>query len=105
MNETSIAEVLSDNGYKTYVVGKWHLGYYEWNYTPTFRGFDYFMGYYGGAENYFTHTRDSDYCPPNGAIDIHEEIGKNCGEECSTVPDVSGNYSVDLYSDKAIEII
>ena len=29
---------------KTHAVGKWHLGYHRWEHTPTFRGFDSYLG-------------------------------------------------------------
>jgi len=37
------------------MVGKWHLGDFEWVYTPTYRGFDTHYGYYNGAEDYWSH--------------------------------------------------
>lgn len=32
-----------------------HLGYFQWQYTPTHRGFSSFYGYYSGGEDYFSH--------------------------------------------------
>lgn len=49
----TFAEILRQNGYKTGLVGKWHLG--DWlndatrKYHPTNYGFDYFMGLTGGG--------------------------------------------------------
>ncbi|XP_076059063.1 arylsulfatase B-like [Oratosquilla oratoria] len=58
-----LPEILKDLGYSTHAVGKWHLGFCDWKYTPTERGFDTFFGYYNGAEGYFSHWRsDLDGC-------------------------------------------
>ncbi|MBT5320288.1 MAG: arylsulfatase [Chloroflexi bacterium] len=68
LNKTSVtvAEVLKDSGYATYMSGKWHVGggYAlrksegwtpgdETHPTPTQRGFDKFYGTLTGAGNYF----------------------------------------------------
>ena len=37
-------------GYMTHAIGKWHLGFCHQNYTPTYRGFDTFYGFYNGAQ-------------------------------------------------------
>ena len=52
----TIAEVMSDNGYRTFMVGKWHMS--RSNNTPNGswphqRGFDFFHGTMEGAKNYF----------------------------------------------------
>ena len=36
------------------MIGKWHLDYNKWEYTPTYRGFDSFYGFYNGAEDHYT---------------------------------------------------
>lgn len=41
-------QVLHDAGYRTAMIGKWHLGEMP-NYHPTRRGFDHFMGFLGGG--------------------------------------------------------
>ena len=43
LNEITIADILSDKGYKTMAIGKWHLGHRP-EYLPTSRGFDSFYG-------------------------------------------------------------
>ena len=39
------------------MIGKWHLGFYNWESTPTERGFDTFYGLYNGAGDHYRHTR------------------------------------------------
>jgi len=48
----TIAEVLNQNGYRTYLSGKWHLGT-KHDQLPNQRGFDKFYGFPGGASSYF----------------------------------------------------
>ena len=50
--ETTLADRLKAAGYKTGMVGKWHLGYTE-KYHPVNRGFQEFYGFLGGARSYF----------------------------------------------------
>jgi len=51
----SLKSLFHLQGYATHIVGKWHLGYNKWAYTPTYRGFDTFYGYYNGAEDHYSH--------------------------------------------------
>ncbi|XP_041059518.1 arylsulfatase A [Carcharodon carcharias] len=45
LNETTIAELLRQQGYVTAMVGKWHLGYgSNGSYLPIHQGFDEFLG-------------------------------------------------------------
>ena len=53
LSERTIADWLSDAGYATSLVGKWHLGL-EDRFHPTNRGFDEFFGMRKGSGPYFT---------------------------------------------------
>ncbi|MBM4001096.1 MAG: sulfatase [Planctomycetes bacterium] len=52
VTETTIADRLKAAGYRTGLVGKWHLGSQE-SMHPRRRGFDEFFGFLGGAHSYF----------------------------------------------------
>ena len=52
LDEKTIAEVLHKEGYKSAIVGKWHLGTHP-NFHPLKRGFEYFYGFLSGGHNYF----------------------------------------------------
>ncbi|MEM8735888.1 MAG: sulfatase-like hydrolase/transferase, partial [Planctomycetota bacterium] len=49
----TLASVLGGAGYKTMMVGKWHLGYHLQSDWPIQRGFERFYGSLSGAFNYF----------------------------------------------------
>jgi arylsulfatase A-like enzyme len=51
-SEKTIADALTAAGYKTGLVGKWHLGSAD-GYHPTDRGFAEYFGFLGGAHPYF----------------------------------------------------
>jgi arylsulfatase A-like enzyme len=56
--ERLLPQALKEVGYTTAITGKWHLGEFQSDYTPTRRGFDHQYGHYFGALDYFTHDRD-----------------------------------------------
>jgi arylsulfatase A-like enzyme len=58
LNERTLPQALREAGYATAICGKWHLGEYQLDYTPTHRGFDQQYGHMFGAIDYFTHIRD-----------------------------------------------
>ncbi|WAR29520.1 ARSB-like protein [Mya arenaria] len=89
-NFTTLPQKLKQLGYTTHIVGKWHLGFCDWKYTPTYRGFDSFMGYYNGAEDYFTHIRDNGY-------DFRFNTSVHHPPE--------GEYSANVISARAVEIL
>ena len=52
LSETTIADRLRPLGYRSIILGKWHLGGAD-RYHPLRRGFDEFYGFRGGARDYF----------------------------------------------------
>ncbi len=58
LEERLLPVVLKDNGYRTIICGKWHLGSFDQAYWPMQRGFDSHTGHLFGAIDYFKHTRD-----------------------------------------------
>lgn len=57
----TLPERLKKMGYSTHMIGKWHLGFCDWKHTPTQRGFDSFMGFFNGGQDYYKHTKDQGY--------------------------------------------
>lgn len=54
--EWLLPQCLKEAGYKTAIVGKWHLGHADKKYWPRQRGFDYQYGAMIGELDYFTHS-------------------------------------------------
>jgi arylsulfatase B len=54
INETMLPALLKESGFKTYFIGKWHLGFHQPRYTPERRGFDGTFGYYTGNAEYWS---------------------------------------------------
>ena len=50
----TIASILKDAGYDTYMAGKWHLGVLEEN-RPHNHGFDKWFGHLAGCIDYYSH--------------------------------------------------
>jgi arylsulfatase A-like enzyme len=58
-SEATLAEYLQAQGYRTALVGKWHLGAKDSTDTPMRHGFDTFTGFKPGCIDYFTHVYGS----------------------------------------------
>jgi arylsulfatase A-like enzyme len=62
LDERTLPQALRETGYRTAMVGKWHLGHADRKYWPQNRGFDHFYGNVVGEVDYFTKER-------GGAVD------------------------------------
>lgn len=83
-----VAQLLKDAGYHTYIAGKWHLGL-EPEQSPTANGFERSFALLDAYANHFIpDKRESAFWQDGNYVDY---------------PD--GQYSTDLYTDKAISFI
>ncbi|MGE4337446.1 MAG: sulfatase-like hydrolase/transferase [Pigmentiphaga sp.] len=84
----TLPSLLSQAGYRTALIGKWHLGYPP-HFGPRLSGYQEFWGYLGGGVDYFAHTA------PRGAPDLwHNET-----------PIKREGYLTDLLSLTAVDFI
>jgi arylsulfatase A-like enzyme len=84
----TLPQLLKNNGYRTGLVGKWHLGYKP-EFSPNAHGFDYFFGFKSGLIDYYQHTDQS------GEHDLFEN-----GE-----PTHVAGYSTDLFTERSVAFI
>jgi arylsulfatase A-like enzyme len=84
----ALPALLRDAGYRTTLIGKWHLGYLP-RYSPLKSGYDDFFGIMGGYTGYYTHLGDG------GEHDLYE------GE----TPTERQGYVTDLLSERAVAFV
>lgn len=91
----TVGKMMQDAGYKTGLVGKWHLGGYDISATPLQRGFDEFYGWPLSISFRQSHSRWPDMIYANGQV---EAIEKNSGGKKEL-------YHTQLYTQYAIDFI
>jgi arylsulfatase A-like enzyme len=84
----TLPSLLKGGGYRTALVGKWHMGYPP-SFSPVRSGYEEFFGPMSGGVDYFTH------CSSSGAHDLW------CGEEEKH----QEGYLTDLISRRAVDYI
>jgi arylsulfatase A-like enzyme len=90
----SIAELLKDGGYHTYIAGKWHIGSGDTQ-TPKHKGYESSYVLLGGVDTHFTEPAD-----PPSETDLTEYR-----ENGAYVLPPADFYSTDFYTDKLISYI
>lgn len=91
--ETTLAECLSDGGYLTALVGKWHLG--DWQHYPEANGFDINIGgtNWGAPQSFWWPYRGRGRFGDEFRYVPHLEFGK------------AGEYLTDRLTEEAIKVI
>ena len=85
---------------------KWHLGGSIRSYTPTYRGYSSFLGYYHAmTEDYWAHTHGTGSdCPGPGLGGLWSDMSNNTGTVLGISPD-NGTYESILFGDHAVRTI
>lgn len=90
-NSVTIAEVLKEAGYHTYMSGKWHVGMHGQEKWPLQRGFERYYGVLSGGASHLQPF------PPRGIT---------MDNEPTTYPEAnSGYYDTDAFAENAIKFI
>ena len=81
---------------------QWHLGFSSWKQTPLHRGFDSWLGYLGGAQDYWLHG----FKEPSAYLDFVDGVEPAFNHTC-WADDACGDefYSTHLFARRATEII
>ncbi|XP_020801872.1 arylsulfatase B isoform X3 [Drosophila serrata] len=96
LNETTMADIFKENGFRTSLIGKWHLGMSQRNFTPTERGFDHHLGYLGAYVDYY----DQNYKQMSKGYHGHD-----FRENLKSTHDQVGHYVTDVLTDAAVQEI
>lgn len=96
LNVKIMPEYFSNLGYKSHLVGKWHLGYESKGHLPTSRGFDSFFGYLNGFLGYW------DYVHYSKGIRAGRDIRRN---EEGVWGECYGHYLTDVLTKEAVRVI
>ncbi|WP_430814943.1 sulfatase-like hydrolase/transferase [Carboxylicivirga sp. RSCT41] len=100
LDEMTIAESVAQVGYKSGIIGKWHLGAHISNH-PLNRGFDEFFGHLGGGHKYFPEslTIENSYDAKNEEQSYLTWLLRN------HTPEKTDEYITDEFSTEAVEFV
>lgn len=96
-DQPTLPEALRSAGYATAMIGKWHLGYASWDYTPTGRGFDSFAGYLQGQVDYVSKKFEIPGVKAASGLDFWRNR--------TEAEDAVGSYSMDFYMAEAQRVL
>jgi arylsulfatase A-like enzyme len=94
----TLPSLLKKAGYRTTLIGKWHLGYLP-DFSPLKSGYDHFFGIFGCCADYFNHGADAlrayQLPVPGLASQLHEE----------ETPIERHGYMTNLLGDRAVQTV
>jgi arylsulfatase A-like enzyme len=85
-----LPQKLRSANYRSYMIGKGHIGARSRANLPINRGFDHHLGFLGGGEDHYTQRIAQ-------GVDLWEDNGPALGK--------NGTYSCNLYSARAVELV
>lgn len=106
--ETLLPDVLQNAyGYETALIGKWHLGFHQTQYTPRARGFTKFYGILPGGGDHYTHQTTESFTVRGNSTRVKVLTGYNLWENDAPVVEQPSNaiHSTALYSTRAIDLV
>jgi arylsulfatase B len=98
LSEKILPEYFKEAGYKTALIGKWHLGFYQKAFTPTMRGFDSHFGYLGPYIGYYDYSLQMHDRNFSRGYDMRKNLSVNY--DIDPKP-----YVTDLFTDEAVNLI
>ncbi|EFA05056.1 arylsulfatase B precursor [Tribolium castaneum] len=96
LNMPLMPQHLKNLGYRTHIVGKWHLGSAYRSSTPTEKGFDSHFGYWNGFTGYYDYFTDFNSTAIEG-FDLHDRFETERGYQ--------GQYATRVFTERALDII
>jgi hypothetical protein len=110
-----LPKVLHDMGWSTHAIGKWNLGNLVKDFTPTYRGFDTFLGYYAAAlKDYWFHgggghCQKSNCSAPGDSLSCSSptDLSNSSGTSVrpADAPGVNGTYDEVVFTSEALRLI
>ncbi|CAG9792195.1 unnamed protein product [Diatraea saccharalis] len=94
LSEKILPQYLKELGYKTHLIGKWHLGSYKKEYLPRHRGFDSHTGFITGKIDMYDHTNAE-----------KGMWGFDFRRDSAVAHDLFGKYATDIYTNEAVKVI
>lgn len=97
VHERLMPQFFREAGYATQLIGKWHLGFWREELTPTMRGFDHHYGYYNGYIDYYDHTHHMLNKPYAEGVDFRRDRRRWHAD--------NGTYATEAFTAEARRVI